>query len=1059
MRNLHPAHAVRKRNTIDRLNRAAFEVLEDRRLLAAVTGTVFDDLDKDGVHDAGEPGRADQLVYADLDGDGTHDTNVFTYNSVYQPPKAITDDPAQTTDFTLNVPSIGSVADLDVTLDITHPYAGDLRVVLISPNGTTVELFDTVGGAGDNFTNTVLDHQATTPIAAGDAPFTGRFKPSGLLTAFNGQQAGGTWILRIQDQATDDAGFVNRWGLTVTTVGGANEPGTRTDSAGNYSLTLPAAGTYTIRDQLSAGRTRTAPATGAHSVTLTATETRADVDFGSYRTDFQGAGLLDPTFGTNGVLTFPTTGLEQGGRALAVQSDGKILVGGWTFDPANAASGRSFYVARMNPADGSLDSSFNGTGYVITHFEREGAANLDDEVSDLIIQSDGKIIAAGRAGGSIGDFAFARYNTDGTLDTSFSGDGKLTVDLNPGLGDAVAGLALQSDGKIVATGTATTPGSTNFGTVRLNANGTLDDTFGNGGIVVTDFLGGNDAASDVIVDKDGNVVVIGGATPFATGGGGYRRWVMARYTPAGTLDTTFDGGGDFSGKVSHDFQVAATAETIVQQSDGKYLIGGLIDDQWTLARFENDGSLDATFGSGGKTTVPGLVGDPLADYGMAVQSDGKIVLGGHHVSDSGADAFFAATRFLPDGTLDLNFGSDGVAITAAPGDASGSDLVLQRDGKILLVGGNGVLTLVRYENDLPDAPTFAVLGADGVLTVTGTDGDDQLQISASGGTVTAQLGGETATFQSGQVTSINVLGLGGNDTLTAALAETIPATFDGGAGNNTLDVNAGTWTFAADANGLNVTADNDAVVTFQASQNLAALNLLGNAVATLTADGSKFLRTGAIAMSPTSKLDLQNNNMIIDATAETRDAVHAAVRGLVAAARNASTRWGGPGITSSSAAARPVTTLAAMVNPGLETLSGQPVDADDVLVKYTYNGDASLDGRINADDYFRIDQGFLTQPANPSYRQGDFNYDGRVNADDYFLIDQGFLGQGAPLSAQPPTALSASLSATAADAATSFTVTSSQEEASKPKKTARKASDDAVLSHRTQRRAATPRRR
>jgi hypothetical protein len=148
------------------------------------------------------------------------------------------------------------------------------------------------------------------------------------------------------------------------------------------------------------------------------------------------------------------------------------------------------------------------------------------------------------------------------------------------------------------------------------------------------------------------------------------------------------------------------------------------------------------------------------------------------------------------------------------------------------------------------------------------------------------------------------------------------------------------------------------------------------------------------------RFDLADNTLILRATAGTRDAVLATVESQIAAARNGSAeRWLGNGVTSTAAAANPLTTLAALINPGLATFDGEAVDANAVIIDYTYNGDANLDGRINADDYFRIDQGFLSRPPDPSYREGDFNYDNVVNADDYFLIDQAFLGQGAPLGA------------------------------------------------------------
>ncbi|MCY2953561.1 MAG: hypothetical protein NTU53_16520, partial [Planctomycetota bacterium] len=150
-------------------------------------------------------------------------------------------------------------------------------------------------------------------------------------------------------------------------------------------------------------------------------------------------------------------------------------------------------------------------------------------------------------------------------------------------------------------------------------------------------------------------------------------------------------------------------------------------------------------------------------------------------------------------------------------------------------------------------------------------------------------------------------------------------------------------------------------------------------------------------------LDLTNSDLIIEATPQTRDQVLSDVANQIKTAR-AGGKWTGDGITSSTARDNPYTGLAVLLNyrygsikPLLEMFDGESVDNSCILVKYTWDGDANLDGRINADDYFRIDGGFISQEG--GYRNGDFNYDGIVNADDYFLIDSAFIGQSGPLRA------------------------------------------------------------
>jgi hypothetical protein len=196
----------------------------------------------------------------------------------------------------------------------------------------------------------------------------------------------------------------------------------------------------------------------------------------------------------------------------------------------------------------------------------------------------------------------------------------------------------------------------------------------------------------------------------------------------------------------------------------------------------------------------------------------------------------------------------------------------------------------------------------------------------------------------------------------------------------------------------------DAIYALDGYVPLDLIQLSGNARLYLPQHLMVSFKTKALAMSDNAVLDIPSYGLIIDATPGTRDAVLAAVHGLLGTARNgAARRWEGPGITSSyllGGDALPHTTLVAIVNPGqLTDANGDPLGPDAVVITYAYDGDANLDGRVNADDYFRIDQGFLAQPQKPTYNQGDFNYDGRVNADDYFLIDSAFLAAGAPSAA------------------------------------------------------------
>lgn len=232
--------------------------------------------------------------------------------------------------------------------------------------------------------------------------------------------------------------------------------------------------------------------------------TFGDIKLARYLDD----GSLDASFGTGGrVVT--QAGRDETAHAVAVQPDGKIVVAGQALGPTSSRS--DFMLVRFN-SDGTLDEGFGTGGVVFTdHGGRIDGANA------LVIQPDGKIIAAGFAGAdrlfTPSDFALARYNEDGTLDSAFGVGGKVrTIVAPPGVPDAssrVTGLARQVDGKIVAVGQAqpVTLAPSEIVLVQYNSDGTLDTTFGGGGVVITDLGGQNQTALSVAVQPDGKIVM------------------------------------------------------------------------------------------------------------------------------------------------------------------------------------------------------------------------------------------------------------------------------------------------------------------------------------------------------------------------------------------------------------------------------------------------------------------------------------------------------------------------------------------------------------------------
>jgi uncharacterized delta-60 repeat protein len=291
-------------------------------------------------------------------------------------------------------------------------------------------------------------------------------------------------------------------------------------------------------------------------------------------------------------------------------------------------------------AAGDLDTTFGTGGKVITDFPE-----TDDEAFAVAIQPDGKIVVAGPTvvDGAV-DFGLARYKLDGSLDVSFGTGGKVTTDFSGSQSIATA-VAIQRDGKIVVAGLTDAGGVPDFALARYNPDGSLDPTFGTGGQVTTDFSGGNDQAFGVAIQSDGKIVVAGVATiDFA----------LVRYNPDGSLDTRFGTGGkvttDFSGDSDH-------AHGVAIQPDGKIVVAGTAGfAEFALARYNTDGTLDTGFRTDGKLTTDFSGGIEQA-HGVAIQPDGKIVV----VGVAGED--FALARYNGDGTLDTSFSSDGKVIT------------------------------------------------------------------------------------------------------------------------------------------------------------------------------------------------------------------------------------------------------------------------------------------------------------------------------------------------------------------------------------------------------------
>jgi len=235
--------------------------------VGSISGVVFNDRNGNGAQGAGEPGLAGWTVYLDSNGNGSLDvSSSLATPSSTDVPKAIND--FATVASALPVSGLsGTVADVNVTLDITHTYDADLTVTLIGPGGTRVQLFSGVGVSGDNFSATTLDDQAATSIDFASAPFSGTYAPSSPLSVLNGGTPNGTWQLEVTDGFGGDIGTLNSWSLALTTAV-PTEPFVVTPVGGSYSFTGLAAGSYAVRQVDQAGWLQTAPVSVYYSETL-----------------------------------------------------------------------------------------------------------------------------------------------------------------------------------------------------------------------------------------------------------------------------------------------------------------------------------------------------------------------------------------------------------------------------------------------------------------------------------------------------------------------------------------------------------------------------------------------------------------------------------------------------------------------------------------------------------------------------------------------------------------------------------------------------------------------
>jgi uncharacterized delta-60 repeat protein len=426
-----------------------------------------------------------------------------------------------------------------------------------------------------------------------------------------------------------------------------------------------------------------------------------------------GAGALDSTFSTDGKVTTDFGGRGDFGYSMALQPDGKIVVAGGSSDYSQPCCNHDIALARYND-DGSLDTSFDADGKVITGFGGNVYGNTHEVANSVALQPDGKIVVAGysasfSSSGGNADFALVRYNSNGSLDTTFHMDGRLTTDFGNS-DEGGAAVLIQPDGKILVAGRHFDGTSNNFALARYNPNGSLDTTFDMDGKVTTDIGGFADSGEAMVLQSNGKVLVAGHSN-----NGTDIDFALVRYNSDGSLDTTFDNDG----KLTTDFGFDDYGDSLLLQANDRIIVVGNSSsndgDNYdrALARYTSNGLLDPTFDLDGQI-IP-VVGSNSYESASAaaLQPDGKIFVTGR--TGSGSD--FALIRYNSDGSLDPTFGTNGKVTTSiGVSEDYAEAIALKPDGKVIVAGeSDGVSTdynfaLVRYSSNQTHALSVTIAG-------------------------------------------------------------------------------------------------------------------------------------------------------------------------------------------------------------------------------------------------------------------------------------------------------------------------------------------------------------
>lgn len=348
---------------------------------------------------------------------------------------------------------------------------------------------------------------------------------------------------------------------------------------------------------------------------------------------FKENGTIDETFGTNGIVQTIIGNNNIHGTSAVLQSNGKVIVGGGYHNQSSS----SFIILRYN-ANGSLDSSFGTNGYIIPDF--------GNGCNDIALQEDGKIIAVGYDYVEFDNsFALARFTSEGALDSTFGNGGFVRTPILTNFNELNA-VTINSNEKIITAGYsayAHNLDSLNFAILQYNMDGTLDSTFNSTGIVIKDINNASrDEAESVKVQSDGKIIVVGHSTSNSDSD-----FAVLRFNPDGSLDTSFNNSGIVLTNISGNSDNAYSV--LIQPNGKIIVVGDAYTTtnyDYAIVRYNNDGLIDSTFGLNGKVLTDFEFTKDVAKS-ACLTPDGKIVAGGYiHLGDLLYD--FSCARYLND---------------------------------------------------------------------------------------------------------------------------------------------------------------------------------------------------------------------------------------------------------------------------------------------------------------------------------------------------------------------------------------------------------------------------